>query len=324
MPDSLFPPIEPFDQGRLDTHDGHSIHYEQCGNPGGAPVVVLHGGPGSGSSPKQRRFFDPHHYRTILFDQRGCGRSLPLGSTENNTTQALIGDIEALRERLGIGRWLVFGGSWGATLALAYAQAHSGRVAGLILRGVFLATRTELEWYCDGLQRFLPEAWAAFSQTADGAAGIALLARYHRRVHGADAAAALAAARAWHTYDIRAIVAAGGTGGDGPTDEQLLAQIKVQTHYLLHNCFLAEGQLLKEVDRIRRIPAIIVQGRLDLVCPPATACALSRAWPEADLVMVENGGHSAFNAAMTGALIAACERFKAIDTAGGDQKSPRN
>ncbi|HET7634276.1 MAG TPA: prolyl aminopeptidase [Burkholderiales bacterium] len=316
MPDSLFPPIEPFDQGRLDTGDGHSIYYEQCGNPGGVPVVVLHGGPGSGSSPQQRRFFDPRHYRIILFDQRGCGRSRPLGATENNTTQVLTGDIEALRERFGIGRWLVFGGSWGATLALAYAQAHPDRVAGLILRGVFLATRAELEWYCDGLRHFLPEAWAAFSEAVNGAAGIELIARYHRRVHGTDAAAALAAARAWYAYDVHAIIAAGGSSsGNAPPDDQVLAQIKVQTHYLVHNCFIDETQLLNRVDRIRRIPAIIVQGRLDLVCPPATACALSRAWPEADFVMVENGGHSAFNAPMAEALVAACERFKTIGAA---------
>jgi proline iminopeptidase len=317
MPESLFPPIEPFDQGRLDTGDGHSIYYEQCGNPGGVPVVVLHGGPGSGSSPKQRRFFDPRHYRIVLFDQRGCGRSLPLGGTENNTTRALIGDIEALRERLGIGHWLVFGGSWGATLALAYAQAHPDRVAGLILRGVFLATRAELEWYCDGLRRFLPEAWTAFSQAAGGAAGIELIARYYRQVHGADAATALTAARAWYAYDVHAIVAAGGSSGDAPPNGQVLAQIKVQTHYLVHDCFIDEAQLLDRMDRIRRIPAIIVQGRLDLVCPPATARMLADAWPEADLVMVENGGHSAFNAPMADALVAACERFKVVRVATG-------
>ncbi|HEX5463276.1 MAG TPA: alpha/beta fold hydrolase, partial [Burkholderiales bacterium] len=236
-------------------------------------------------------------------------------ATENNTTQALIGDIEALRERLGIGCWLVFGGSWGSTLALAYAQAYPGRVAGLILRGIFFATRAELEWYFGGLRRFLPDAWEAFSRVVDGAADAELIARYHRRVHGTDAAAALAAARAWYAYDVHAIVAAGGSSGGAPPDEQILAQIKVQTHYLIHDCFIDATQLLEQMVRIRPIPAIIVQGRLDFVCPPATARMLARAWPQADFVMVENGGHSAFNAPIADALVAACERFKTINVA---------
>jgi proline iminopeptidase len=324
----LYPALEPFARGRLPVGHGHELYYEQCGNPTGIPAVVLHGGPGSGCSPNQRRFFDPAYYRVILFDQRGCGRSRPSGATQQNTTQDLIADIEQLRAHLNIDRWLVFGGSWGSTLGLAYAQAYPKAVTGLILRAIFLATPEELEWYLVGLQRFIPEAWGRFASRVPELERADLLSTYYRLVHSANPAHAVSAARAWSAYETAVIgldpatVETAATPLDraasatGDRDESLLAQAKINTHYLKHHCFLAPDQLIRGLGSIRSLPAVIIQGQCDMMCPPVTAYRLYSAWPEASLVMVAQGGHLASSPPIAGALVAATERFKKVVTAG--------
>ena len=325
----LYPALEPYAHGRLSVGHGHELYYEQCGNPAGIPAVVLHGGPGSGCSPNQRRFFDPAYYRVVLFDQRGCGRSRPPGALPRNTTLDLITDIEQLRAHLNIDRWLVFGGSWGSTLSLAYAQVYPPAVTGLILRGIFLATPDELEWYLVGLQRFIPEAWNRFASGVPELERADLLSAYYRRVHSANPAHAISAARAWSAYETAVIGldpaavetaatpldrAAAAAGDD--RDESLLAQVKINTHYLKHHCFLEPDQLIRGLGSIRSIPAAIIQGRCDMMCPPVTAYRLHSAWPEASLVMVEQGGHLASSPPIAGALVTATERFKQVVTAG--------
>jgi proline iminopeptidase len=319
----LYPALEPYTHGWLPVGHGHELYYEQCGNPTGIPAVVLHGGPGSGCSPHQRRFFDPAYYRVVLFDQRGCGRSRPLGATRKNTTLDLIADIEQLRAYLNINRWLVFGGSWGSTLGLAYAQTYPQAVTGVILRAIFLATPGELEWYLVGLQRFIPEAWNRFASGVPELERTDLLSAYYRLVHGANPRHAMSAARAWSTYETAAIgldrPAAAETAAipldrapaaTGDKDESLLAQAKINTHYLKHHCFLEPDQLIRGLGSIRSLPAVIIQGRYDMMCPPATAYRLHGAWPEASLVMVAQGGHLASSLPIAGALVAATERFK--------------
>ena len=298
---------EPYAQGWLPCGI-HRIHYEESGNPQGFPVVVVHGGPGSGSNPASRRFFDPRFYRVVLFDQRGCGRSTPLGATEDNTLQHLVADMERLREYLGVERWLVCGGSWGATLALAYAQAQPEACAGLLLRGIFLGSEEEIRWYLHGLRRFLPEAWETLSRAVPGDGD--LLERCHRALHGADEARAVAAARAWNAYERRAMSLLDPVSSEPPPDERLLAKAKIQTHYLVNRCFLDEDALIRGTPRISHLPCTIVQGRLDLVCPPVSALRLHRAWPLAQLTVVEGGGHSADSPAMGLAMLQAAEAFK--------------
>jgi proline iminopeptidase len=313
MSGGLFPAIEPFEQGRLAVADGHELHFELCGNRAGAPVVFLHGGPGSSTNPGHRRFFDPAFYRVVLFDQRGCGRSAPRGAIAHNTTAHLIADIERLREHLGVARWMLFGGSWGSTLALAYAQAHPTRVCGAVLRGLFLATRAEVDWFLEGLRRFVPEAWAAFAAGAPGAAG-EMLRHYAQRVLGTDRAPALDAARRWAAYE-NALMAVGEapSAPSAPVDDDaVLDRVRVHLHYLAGDCFLQPGQLLRGLPALAHIPAILVQGRRDLVCPPATAYTVQQAWPSARLRMVEEGGHSAAHPAMAAALVRATEDMKAL------------
>lgn len=310
MSEALFPPIDPFDTGMLDVGADHRLYYEQVGSPAGTPVVLLHGGPGSACNPGHRRFFDPAFYRVVLFDQRGGGRSEPLGEIASNTTQDLVADIERLRERLGIGRWLVFGGSWGATLALAYAQAHPACVTGLVLRGVFLGTARETEWYLCGLRRFLPESWAAFTAAAGTSDIQGLLDAYYRRLAKGDELEARAAARAWTAWESAVMALGEESSASAGTDETLLARARVQTHYLAHACFLAERPLLDGMALIEGIPGIIVQGRLDLVCPPESAQAVASRWPGAQLRMVENAGHLASNPRIAGALVTALADFK--------------
>jgi len=305
---SLFPLVDPYASDTIAVEAGHRLHYEQCGNPRGAPVVVLHGGPGSGCSVAQRRFFDPLACRIVLFDQRGAGRSTPAGGIAHNDTGALIADLEALRTKLGIERWLVFGGSWGSTLALAYAQAHPQHVSGLVLRGVFLCRAEEIDWYLYGARRFVPAAWRAFASAVSPYTD--LLDAYHRRVFDGAPEVSLAAARAWNTYE-RALMAAGAPNpcDTPPSDAVVLARCRIQLHYLVHRGFSPVHAILEYASRLHGIPCVIVQGRFDLVCPPTTAFELAGAYPSAELVLVESGVHSAFSPAMADALIAAAKRL---------------
>ncbi len=306
--EDLYPPLEPLHSGWLDGDAGHRVYFEVSGNAQGVPVLFLHGGPGSSSNPGQRRFFDPSFYRIVLFDQRGCGRSTPGGETGGNTTADLLDDIERLRVHLGVERWLLFGGSWGSTLALAYAQTYPERVRGLVLRGVFLASDAEVAWYLEGLRCFLPEAWEALARGVPQPDRAGLIAWYHAAVARGD----LAAAQRWTAYEGAAMaVGEAAASASAPETSGVLARVRVQLHYLSRGCFLAPGALLAGVPRIAHLPLMVVQGRRDLVCPPATAYTLAQSWPGARLRMVEDAGHSALHPALRAALVRATEEFKA-------------
>jgi proline iminopeptidase len=306
----LYPPLEPVERGFLPEAAGHRVYYEVCGAAEGVPTLFLHGGPGSSIGPVHRRFFDPAHWRIVLFDQRGCGQSRPRGTTHANTTNDLIDDIERLRSQLGVERWMLFGGSWGSTLALAYAQRHPDRVSGMVLRGVFLATADEMHWFLRGLERFVPEAWRAFSA---GANADDLVAWYRNEAESGDGERAVAAARRWVAYE-NALMGIGETpsAGGSPDAAAILDRVRVQLHYLAHDCFLPAGGLLAGMSSLRHIPAIIVQGRRDLVCPPVTAHALAARWPRAQLRMIEEGGHSALHPAMSAALVRAVQDMRGL------------
>lgn len=310
---SLYPEIQPYDSGHLAVSPLHTLYYEQCGNPDGKPVVALHGGPGAGCSPGMRRFFDPDKYRIILFDQRGCGRSTPHAELAENTTAHLVSDIEALRRHLGIERWQVFGGSWGSTLALAYAQSHPEPVTELVLRGIFMLRRSELEWfYQGGADQIFPDAWEAYLAAIPKVEHGDLISAYYRRLTSDDAATRMAAAKAWTTWESSTSFLLQDPDHIAATqvDEFALAFARIECHYFVHGGFFdVDGQLLRDVDRIRRIPAVIVQGRYDVICPMRSAWDLHRAWPEADLVVVPDVGHSAFEAGTSSALIEATDRF---------------
>ena len=311
---SLYPEIEPYDTGRLKVSALHTLYYEQCGNPRGKPVVFLHGGPGGGCNARCRQFFDPDAYRIILFDQRGCGRSTPHAELRENTTWDLVADIERLRAHLGIGRWQVFGGSWGSTLALAYAEAHPEQVTELVLRGIFLLRRWELEWfYQQGCDALFPDAWEKYIEPIPSVERGDLISAYHRRLTHDDPAVRLAAARAWSIwegstsflYQDAAHIESSGA------DEFAQAFARIECHYFVHGGFMrSDRQLLEDIDRIRRIPATIVQGRYDVVCPMRSAWDLHRAWPEADLRIVADAGHSAFEPGNIDALVRATDRYR--------------
>jgi len=304
---SLYPELEPLAHDWLRVTGGHQIYYEVCGNPHGFPVVFLHGGPGSGCNLGQRRFFDPEHYRIILLDQRGCGRSKPLGHIEENTTQHLIADIESLRIHLGIDRWLVFGGSWGSTLALAYAAAHPQVISGLILRGIFLSRKGELDWFLHGIRHFFPEASAKLSAPLRPEERSDILKAYYDRVFSGD----IEAARTWNAFESSIMALLPPTPSEKvPDDAVTLGRARVQLHYLRALCFLESTPLLEQVDRFRHIPAIIIQGRYDMVCPPVTADELRLAWPEASFSMIPDAGHSAMEPGIISALVNATEAFK--------------
>jgi proline iminopeptidase len=308
----LFPPIDPYQTGMMRVDDIHTIYWEQSGNPQGVPVVFLHGGPGAGASPTHRRFFDPAHYRIVVLDQRGAGRSLPLGEIRANTTDLLVRDLEQLRGTLGIERWMVFGGSWGSTLALAYAQAHPERVSALVLRGIFLMRRAEIDWFLYSMRMIFPEAWRRFAEFVEPAERGDLLGAYWKRLTGSDPVARMAAARSWSVYEGACstllpspeLVSASGE------DNHALGLARIEAHYFRENLFEPESRLLDGVDRIRRIPAAIVQGRYDVVCPIVSADELHRRWPEAEYVVVPDAGHSAMEPGIRAALVAATERFK--------------
>ncbi len=292
----LYPPLEPFDQRMVEVGGGHRIHVEQCGRPDGVPVMVLHGGPGGGCSPAMRRYFDPGHFRIVLFDQRGCGRSRPLAAVEANTTWDLVADIERIRAELGIGRMIVFGGSWGATLELVHAITHPGSVARLVLRGVFLMTRAELDWfYRGGAGAFFPELWERFLAPLPEDERADPLAAYHRRLFSGVAIEEMRAARAWTAWEnALASIHVAGIGGtaEGPSDHAR-AFARLENHYFVNAGFLPEdGWILANRHRIAHIPADIVQGRYDMVCPPQAAHRLARGWHSARLTVVPMAGHA--------------------------------
>jgi proline iminopeptidase len=308
----LYPEIEPHRSGMLEVDGLHRIYWEECGNATGQPVVFLHGGPGAGSAPAHRRFFDPAHYRIVIFDQRGAGRSRPLGELRDNTTPLLIADMENLRRRLGIERWLVFGGSWGSTLALAYAIAHPERCSGLVLRGIFLCRSSEIEWFLYGVRSLFPEAWAAFASAIPAAERGDLLSAYYRRLTDSDPAIHMPAARAWSIYEgsCSTLLASPETVAYFSSDVVALGLARIEAHYFTHQIFMPPNALLENVGRIRQIPAVMVQGRYDAVCPIVTADDLHRAWPEADYVVVPDAGHSAWEPGICAELVKATERFK--------------
>jgi proline iminopeptidase len=290
----LYPPIDPFDQRFVDVGCGHTVYVEQAGNPDGIPVVVLHGGPGGGCSPAMRRYFDPARFRIVLFDQRGCGRSRPHASVEANTTWHLVADIELIRRTLDIADWVVFGGSWGATLALIYAQEHAARVRALVLRGVFLMTPAELAWfYGGGAGAFWPDLWARFTAPIPPDERGDLIAAYHRRLFCGDLATETRFARIWAGWEnALASIDSDGHGGDGPAD-YARAFARLENHYFTHMGFLAPGQdILGRMDRIAHLPGVIVQGRYDMICPPTAAWNLAAAWPRARLQLIPRAGHA--------------------------------
>ncbi|MBO4210649.1 prolyl aminopeptidase [Micromonospora echinofusca] len=309
----LYPPVEPYATHRVPVGGGHDLYVEEVGRPDGAPAVFLHGGPGGGLVPAARRFFDPDRYRVVLYDQRGAGRSTPFGSLVENTTWHLVDDLEVIRARLGIDAWLVFGGSWGTTLGLAYAQAHPERVTGLILRGIFLMRRSEREWfYQHGLHHLQPEEWSRFVAPIPEAERHDILAAYHRRLHGPDDAEARACAAAWGRWE--AVNSALRVDPDLlahlTSAEQALPIARILSHYVVHGGFLdGDHHLLDGVDRIRHLPAVLIQGRYDLCCPPVSAYDLARRWPEARLRMVPDAGHSAREPGIARELRRATDRF---------------
>jgi proline iminopeptidase len=310
---SLFPEIEPYATGRIPLDAIHVMQWEACGNPNGVPLVFLHGGPGGGSLPHHRRFYDPAFWNIVLYDQRGAGRSTPAAELADNTTPHLVADLERLREELGIERWLVFGGSWGSTLALAYAQAHPERVLGLVLRGIFLATDTEIDWFMHGMRNVFPEAWRAFVEALPAAERADLLANYYRRLTDTDPARHLPAARAWDRYEgaCTTLLPIADPLGRFDGDAAALAIARIEAHYFVNQGFLAPNQLQDGVAKIRHIPCAIVQGRYDIVCPTVTADALARAWPEAEYVVVPDAGHSVREPGITRELVAAVKRMQA-------------
>ena len=310
---SLYPPLEPYRTGFLSVGDGHSIYFEESGNPGGKPCVFVHGGPGGGSSPEARQFFNPERYRIVLFDQRGCGHSTPHASLEANTTWHLIADMERLREELIIDQWLVFGGSWGSTLSLAYAQKHPERVTELVLRGIFLLRPEEIRWfYQEGASSLYPDNWQNYLTPIPEDERSDLVSAFHKRLISDDETVRLAAARAWSVWEASTSFLHQNTDFMEKLDESeaALAMARIECHYFVNGGFFeSPNQLVENIDAIRHIPTEIIQGRYDVVCPPTTAWELHLAWPEADFHMIANAGHSAFDPANASALVAATDRF---------------
>ncbi len=308
-----YPTIEPYQTGRLKVSAIHEIYYEQSGNPKGKPVVFVHGGPGSGCDAKQRTFFDPRRYRIILFDQRGAGKSTPFASLEENTTWDLVADMEKIREHLKIDRWQVFGGSWGSTLALAYAETHPDRVTELVLRGIFLIREKEIRWfYQNGANEIYPDSWEEYANFIPEAERGDYLKAYYTRMNSTDHKTQLEAAKVWSRWEGSAskLIPDPSMVQKYGEDEFALAFGRIESHYFYHKAFFREdGQLLKDVHKIKHIPAVIVQGRYDIVCPMESAWALHRAWPEAEFILVNDAGHSAFEPGNSRALVAATDKF---------------
>ena len=308
----LFPEIGPYETGYLPLSAGHTMYWEQAGNPRGQPALFLHGGPGAGAGAVHRRFFDPGHWRIVIFDQRGAGRSRPLGELSNNTTPDLVADIEILRRHLAVDRWLLFGGSWGSTLALAYAQAHPDRVAGCVLRGVFLGRKLEVDWFLHGMAMVFPDAHAQFAGFLPENERADLLGAYLRRLTDPDPAVHNPAAQAWSVYEgtCSTLLPSPESVSSFSQDRSALGLARIEAHYFANDLFLPPEGLLSNMDRIDHIPAEIVQGRYDMVCPPTTAFALAAAWRNARLSVVPDAGHSALETGIRRALVAAVERFR--------------
>jgi proline iminopeptidase len=308
----LYPHIDAYMQGMLDLDGYHQMYWEISGNPKGVPVIFLHGGPGAGSGPSHRRFFDPKYYKIIIFDQRGSGRSLPFADVTNNTTQHLISDMETLREHLDVENWLVFGGSWGSSLALAYGVAHSDRVIGFILRGLFLCSQKELNWFLIGIQTIFPEYWREFKNFLSENEQHNILQAYHKRLINPDPQIHEPAARAWGRFEGScSTLLPNPRGISGMNSGHVsLALARIEAHYFVNDFFLPNDYLFNHLDVFCHIPAVIVQGRYDMVCPIVTADRLKQAWPEATLVIVPDAGHSAMEPSIRSALLEATDHFK--------------
>jgi len=307
----LYPPIEPNRHGWLAVDAVHKLYWEESGNPKGVPVVFLHGGPGAGCAPVHRRFFDPGHYRIILFDQRGAGRSVPNADITDNTTRHLVSDLEELRKHLNVERWMVFGGSWGSTLALAYGQAHPERCLGFVLRGIFLFTLAEVDWFMHLMGRIFPEAARMFRDFIPPIERNDLLQAYYRRLTSSDPTIHLPAAQCWCTYEescSRLMV----EPGDPRLSSAVLAMARIEAHYMVNKGFIEEGQLLRDIHKLHGIPATIVQGRYDIVCPITSADQLARAWPGAGYHIVPDAGHSAMEPGIRAALVSAANRYRSL------------
>ena len=309
----LFAPIEPYRTGQLRLDGRHTMYWEETGNPRGQAVLFLHGGPGAGATAAHRRFFDPSYWRIVIFDQRGSGRSSPVGETRDNSPEHLVGDIERLRQELGIARWVIFGGSWGSTLALLYAEAHPSRVTGVILRGIFLCRAAEIEWFLYGMQAVFPEVWRAFAGFLPEGERGDLLAGYYRRLIDPDPRIHLPAARAWSTYEgaCSTLLSNPETVAAFGEDRLALGLARIEAHYFTCHLVSPERDLIAQIGAIRHLPAIIVQGRYDMVCPIRSADELARAWPEAQFVIVRDAGHSAMEPGIREQLVLATERAKA-------------
>lgn len=309
---TVFPEIEPYRTGTLAVDALHTLYWEECGNPDGQPVLFLHGGPGAGTSPAHRRFFDPAHYRIVLFDQRGAGKSTPLGEYRHNTTPLLIEDIEKIRVMLGIEQWLVFGGSWGSTLALAYGEAHPERCLGFILRGIFLCTKTEVEWFVNGMQYFYPEVHQQFAEGVPEAERGDLLQAYVKRLFCDDPAIYTEAARNWSRYEGSCLFLKPQAAAIASfeSDEVSLGIGRLEAHYMQHGAFMDDDALIRHIGKIRHLPAVIVQGRYDVICPPVSAYRLHQAWPEAAYHVIGDAGHAAMEPGIAAALVRATEDFK--------------
>jgi proline iminopeptidase len=310
----LYPEIDPFETGNLEVSAKHHLYWEQSGNPNGVPALFLHGGPGSGATPAHRRFFDPVHYRIVIFDQRGAGRSTPLGELEENTTPHLVADIESLRRHLGVERWLVFGGSWGSSLALAYACTHATRCIGLILRGVFLCRAREVDWFMTGMRTVFPEAWRAFAEFLPEAERDDLLAAYHKRLIDPNPDIHMPAAQAWSRYEgaCSTLKQSPETVAAFDNPKLALGLARIEAHYFVNKLFLEESELLSRAACFNHIPGAIVQGRYDIVCPIVSADELAAVWPLADYTIVPDAGHSAMEPGIRKALVNATDKFRSL------------
>jgi len=309
---TLYPDVQPYVTHSLAVDEPHVLHVEECGNPSGLPVLFVHGGPGSGCEPYHRRFFDPEVYRIILFDQRGSGRSSPHAELEGNTTQALVADMEAIREHLGIDHWLLFGGSWGSTLSLVYAQTHPERVLGLILRGIFLCRPREIAWfYQEGANRIFPDLWQDFIEPIPEDERTDLVGAYYRRLTDEDEVTRMAAAKAWSVWEGRCstLLPSGSVIDHFANAYTALSLARIECHYFVNRIFLEDNQILRDAGRLAGIPGVIVQGRYDMVCPMESAWELHRAWPEAELKVIPDAGHSAAEAGIVAALVQATMDF---------------